>query len=78
MGASRMPARRRSAVIDFGRRFAYPRPQQAAADFLGDGVADADHGVAIISRVHQKDKAGRRRAPSGIRGKEIGALAYRD
>ena len=62
-----------------GQQFPGERAQAAlhavaddrAANLLGHGIADADRGIAIVARTHQQDKAGHRRASSGIRGEKV-------
>ena len=48
-----------------------------AADLLGDGEADALDRIAVLAVADEQDEAGRRRAPAGVGGEEIGALAER-
>jgi hypothetical protein len=48
-----------------------------SADLLGYSEADAHRRIRILTIADEKDKAGRGRAPAGVRGKEIGALLDR-
>jgi hypothetical protein len=45
-----------------------------AADFLGDGEADAHRLVLIFAITNQQDEAGGGRALAAVRGKKVGAL----
>lgn len=45
------------------------------ADFFGDGEAYPPGRVAVIAIADEQDKAGRGRAPSGVRSEEIRPLA---
>ena len=45
-----------------------------AADFLGDGEADALLRIAVLAVADQKDETGGRRAPSGVRCQEVRAF----
>jgi hypothetical protein len=48
-----------------------------AADFLGDGEADAHRGIRILPIADEQDEAGSGRAQAAVRGNEIGALLDR-
>ena len=45
------------------------------ADFLAHRIADPLQRIAVFPVADEKDKAGRRRAPTGVRSEEIRALA---
>ena len=45
------------------------------ADLFADGEADALGGIAVAATADEQDEARRRRAPSGVRGEEVRALA---
>ena len=44
------------------------------ADLLADGEADALQWIAVLAITHEKDKARRRRAPSGVRSEKVRAF----
>jgi hypothetical protein len=48
------------------------------ADLLGDGEADADRGIGVLTVADEKDEARHGRAPAAVGGEEIRALAKMD
>jgi hypothetical protein len=49
-----------------------------AADLFGDGKADADERIGILSVADEQDEAGSARAKPGVRGEKVRAFPERD
>ena len=56
----------------------HPVADHGAADFPGDGEANANCRVAVGTVADQEDEAWRRCPPAGVGGEEIGPLSKRD
>ena len=70
-----MAARRNDLASEFAEAALHAIANDCAANLLADGEADPLGRIAVLAVTNEKDKARCRRAPTGVRGKEIRALA---
>ena len=67
---------------DFARKLAeaalHTIAYDSVSDLLADRVADPLQRIAVLAVTNKKDKARRRRAPTGVRSKKVRTFAEDD
>ena len=70
-----VPTDRNDLPREFAEAPLHAVAHDCTADLLGDGETYTLRRIAVVAVTNEKDEAGRRRAPSGVRSEEIRALA---